>query len=302
MNGGPGGEKKIIVVKKKVKGHGAHHGGSWKVAYADFVTAMMAFFLVMWIMGLDTGTKNMVQGYFSNPVGFQRAYSGGMNPTSQGDSPQNLGLRRAVLMSRQWQKERFESAARRIEERIDAEVDGRPGLNLQAAVEVVVTEEGLRIELMEAAEQGVFFSRSSARPEPILGRLLEIIGPELSLLPNLVVLEGHTDAVPFRAGRRDYGNWELSVDRANAARRILEGAGLSTERVVEVRGYADRNPRVYADPSHASNRRITILMPFVQEEDVRRVTPLDSLVPPAVELPPVAGSPAEGGTTSGELR
>ena len=111
-----GGDRKVIVIKKKKKkgGHAGHHGGSWKVAYADFVTAMMGFVLVMWIVGLDQGSKELVQGYFSNPVGFKKAFSGGQNPLSQGNSPQNLGIQRVAMMARNYQAARFQEAASEI--------------------------------------------------------------------------------------------------------------------------------------------------------------------------------------------
>jgi chemotaxis protein MotB len=260
MDDGP--KPKIIVVKKKVHaGHG-HHGGSWKVAYADFVTAMMAFFLVMWIMGMDSGVKDMVQGYFSNPIGFQTGFAAGNNPLSTGGG--NMELRRAILGTRRDQQERFEGTIRRVTGAIDDANDNRLGSKLEAAVEFVVTEEGLRIELMETGSENIFFGTASADPSEILVEFLDIIAPELSLLPNQVVIEGHTDAVPFRGDRVAYSNWELSTDRAHAARRILEDKGLAAGRIIAVRGFADRRLRNAADPRDPSNRRISILLPFVE--------------------------------------
>lgn len=259
-----GSKPKIIVVKKKVHGDHGHHGGSWKVAYADFVTAMMAFFLVMWIMGMDSGVKDMVQGYFSNPIGFQTGFAAGTNPLSTGNGAANLELRRAILGTRQDQQERFEGTIRRVTGALETANANRLGSKLDAAVEFVVTEEGLRIELMETGAESLFFEQASATPSDVLVEFLDLLAPELSLLPNQVVLEGHTDALPFRGGGGGYSNWELSTDRAHAARRILEGRGLGGGRIVAVRGFADRRLHNEADPAHPSNRRISILLPFVE--------------------------------------
>ncbi|RMH17428.1 MAG: hypothetical protein D6701_07565 [Gemmatimonadetes bacterium] len=257
-----GGEKKIIIVKKKKGGHGGHHGGSWKVAYADFVTAMMAFFLVMWIMSMDEGVKDLVQGYFSNPIGWRKAFSGGQNPLSSGNAPTNLDIRRAVLLSREYQRAAFEDVAEEIEEGLEA---SGVTAGIDAAVEIEVTDQGLRIELMETGEGDPFFDRSSAELKPTLARVLGAIAPRLNELTNPIVIEGHTDAMPFANPRPGYTNWELSADRAQAARRVLEASGLGRWRVAEVRGYADRKLKVPDDPYAARNRRISLLLPF---EDV----------------------------------
>jgi chemotaxis protein MotB len=252
--------KKIVVVKKRKAEHGGHHGGSWKVAYADFVTAMMAFFLVMWIMGMEEGVRDLVQGYFTNPVGFQRGYAGGANPLSSGTSALNMQVRGAILLNRRDQAEAFENIAREI----DGELD-RAGLldGLGADVEVVVTDEGLRIELMETDDAEILFSSGSADLRPRLREVLGVIASELGALPHEVVVEGHTDAVPF--GLAAYTNWELSVDRANAARRALLSGGLQDGRVSEVRGYAERQLKIPGEPRDPRNRRISLFLPFTDE-------------------------------------
>jgi chemotaxis protein MotB len=270
-------DKKIIIVKKKKGGGEGHHGGAWKVAYADFVTAMMAFFLVMWILGMDQGVKDMVEGYFSNPVGFKRAYSGGANLMSQGSSPANLNLRRAELMTREYQRRKFEEAAEDIEGNLE-----RAGVmkGKGASVEVVVTDQGLRIELMETGEGEVFFDKASASLKPAIRSVLDLIAPELQALPNAVVVEGHTDGLPF--GSTAYSNWELSVDRANSARRVLVESGLDMERIVEVRGYADRQPKNAEDTLDPRNRRISVLLPYREEPVVQEFRPVgDQALAPA---------------------
>jgi len=256
-----GGAKKIVIVKKKKGKVASHHGGSWKVAYADFVTAMMAFFLVMWIMNMDEGVKELVQGYFENPAGFKKAYSGGANPMAAGNFITNLEIKRTVILNRRQQEEQYRRAAEEISGLLDADslISG-----LNAEVEVVVTDEGLRIELMEAGGEATFFERASSDLRPALRTVLHMVGGVLDHVPGEVVVEGHTDAMPY--GRAGYSNWELSVDRANAARRELEAGGLTSSRVSGVRGYADRRPKKPEAPLDAHNRRISVLLPFAEAD------------------------------------
>ncbi|HSW31121.1 MAG TPA: flagellar motor protein MotB [Longimicrobiales bacterium] len=270
---------KVVVVRKKVARHGGHHGGSWKVAYADFVTAMMAFFMVMWIMGMDQGVKDMVQGYFTNPVGFKKSFSAGTNVLGAGNFVTNLDVKRTVILNRRDQERSFQEAA----EEIRALVEANPDLaGVAAQVEIVVTEEGLRIELMEDADGAAFFDVSSAALKPALRGLLRIVGGVLDKTVGDVVVEGHTDARPY--GGPGYSNWELSVERANAARRDLEAGGLKAARVTEVRGYADRQLKEAGDPFDAHNRRISVLLPFAEEEGAITAPPA-----PAGALAPRGG-------------
>src|SRR5690606_45297 len=132
----------IIVRRTKKKSHEAHHGGSWKVAYADFVTAMMAFFLVMWILGMDSATKDLVQGYFNNPVGFKKSYSGGTTPISAGNAPTHVDLKRMAMLVMEHQRRGFEEAATEIREKLSS----NPELQrLAGQIEIVITEEGMRL-------------------------------------------------------------------------------------------------------------------------------------------------------------
>jgi chemotaxis protein MotB len=259
--GNGGGSKIIIVKKKKAAGHG-HHGGSWKVAYADFVTAMMAFFMVMWILGMDENLKKAIEGYFSNPVGFKKGYSAGASPISSGSSPAQVKSDAIMLALRQFQERRFQVASSQIRGKLDSLAKvGR----LTARIEVTVNKGGLRIELIEDNSGDTFFPFGSATMKPA-GRLaLEIIATELNTLENPVVIEGHTDAAQY--SRSDYSNWELSSERANAARRILVAEGLSGSRIVEVNGLADRQLRFPSDPLNPSNRRISIVLPFINPPD-----------------------------------
>lgn len=252
-------QKSIIIVKKVVKGRHGHHGGAWKVAYADFVTSMMAFFMVMWIVGMDQSTKTAIEGYFRNPVGFSDGSSTSMSPVNLlGNPPKPAsGTTPIRVVARQIEEQRFKDLAQKIEVQLQSE-DGLGAIAAQ--VEIVITEEGLRIELIEGGEGEMFFAFGSADLKAEAERALQIIASQLKSSPAPVVLEGHTDAAGYN--RPDFSNWELSADRANAARRAMERSGLAPRRIVEVRGYADRHLRVANDPLAKSNRRISILLPF----------------------------------------
>ncbi len=253
----------VIIVHKKKKGGGGHHGGSWKVAYADFVTAMMAFFLVMWIVGMDSGVKDLVQGYFNNPVGFRRAFGAGADPTSQGSTPVPSELQRIPIFIRQMEERRFAA----VRDQITRELRALEGSEeLQSQVDIEVTPEGLRVELRERSGAETFFTLGSDDLKPAARTALVVIARNLETLPNHMVVEGHTDSAPYPSD--SYTNWELSVDRANAARRALVEAGLDPAKVREVRGYADRSPLADLSRLDPANRRVTILIPYVEGIDV----------------------------------
>jgi chemotaxis protein MotB len=255
--------KKIVIVKKKSGGHGGHHGGAWKVAYADFVTAMMAFFMVLWIVGLDDQTKKAVEGYFANPVGNKNAYSGGASPVASGNSPAKVSKNALKLIVRKVEEQQF----RDFQKRIEARIDSNPALEgLKNSIEVIITKDGLRIELIEKGSGDDFFPTGSAVPRPKAVTAIALIAEELSLLSNPIIMEGHTDGAPFGEGG-SYTNWELSADRANAARRIVKAAGIPNDRLVQVRGLADRDLRNPNDPFDPTNRRISIFLPFRAFDD-----------------------------------
>jgi chemotaxis protein MotB len=251
---------KIIIVKKVVKGHGGHHGGAWKVAYADFVTAMMAFFMVMWILGRDDQLKESIEGYFSNPVGFKKGYSAGKTPLSSGNSPATAQTTPLKLISRRSEAQELQEMGGRIKNKLK-----EAGLTaIGDRIEIIQTSTGLRIELADAGNGQDFFAMASSQMTSTMGKTLQIVASELSPLRNPIVIEGHTDAAQY-AGL--YTNWELSSDRANAARRVLESGGLNPARVVEVRGMADRELRNHENPLDPRNRRITIFLPFTTKVD-----------------------------------
>jgi chemotaxis protein MotB len=246
----------IILKRRKKVAHG-HHGGSWKVAYADFVTAMMAFFMVMWILGMDASTRKAVEGYFTDPTGFKKGYSAGQSPVSVGATPLQMKEDQIRLIIRGAEKQAFKDAADRIKQGLESKRDELGS----AKFEVTVTDQGLRVELIEGVAEGQFFQSGSAQVKPVARLGLTIIARELAGLRNPVVVEGHTDAAPYAASVV-YTNWELSADRANAARRVLEETGLRAGRVTEVRGYADTQLRRPDAPMAAENRRISLLLPF----------------------------------------
>jgi chemotaxis protein MotB len=255
--------RKIVIVKKKSGGHGGHHGGAWKLAYADFVTAMMAFFMVLWLVGLDPETKRAVEGYFDNPIGKKKGYSGGSSPIAAGASPARVQKSALKLIVRKVEEAQFKDFQKRIEARIDS----NPALQgLKNSIEVIITKDGLRIELVEKGSGDDFFPTGSAVLRPRAVTAIALIAEELGLLSNPIILEGHTDGAPFGVGG-DYGNWELSADRANAARRVVVAAGIPNDRLVQVRGLADRDLRNPNDPFDPTNRRISIFLPFRAFDD-----------------------------------
>ncbi len=269
-----------VVIIKKVKkgGHGGHHGGAWKVAYADFVTAMMAFFLVMWLVAQSNAVKAAVSGYFKDPGIFDYAKSNGPIPGGEKplepDSPARVRTSDSKVVVGVGDAKALEKMAGQIRQMLE---DTPEFTDLKKQVEVQMTSDGLRIELVEGAES-TFFDSGSAHVRSGTERLLRAIAKELGVLQNPIIVEGHTDAQPFsRSGI--YTNWELSADRANSARRIMEEGGLHDHQVVGVRGFADTHLRV-PDPSDARNRRVSII---VMSYDPRTVEDPTLQVDPSAE-------------------
>ena len=255
--------KKIIIVKKKSSGHGGHHGGAWKLAYADFVTAMMAFFMVLWLVGLDSETKKAVEGYFQNPIGTRNAYSGGASPVASGSSPARVSKDALKIIVRKSEEQQF----REFKKRLLSRMDSNPSLqSLKSSIEVIITRDGLRIELVEKGSGDDFFPQGSAQLRPRAVEAIRLISEELALLSNPIILEGHTDGAPFGIGS-SYTNWELSADRANAARRVVSTSGVAANRLQQVRGLADRDLRDPNDPYAPVNRRISLFLPFRAFDD-----------------------------------
>lgn len=259
-----------VIIKKVKKKHGeGHHGGSWKVAYADFVTAMMALFIVLWIVANNVTVRASVADYFRDPGAMNKTSSGVMNgvnsmkpfsdaqptqpvvPPSQ--PPQPTGT---ASPPQQAEMEKFRQEGDRLMQMIAAIPDL---IKFKDQIEIKITKDGLRIELIEQAE-GLFFDIGSARLKPDAMQLLRLIASRIGTFPNDVVIEGHTDSRPYT--RSGYNNWDLSTDRANSARRVIEEGGIRERQITSVNGYADRRLKNPDKPMDYSNRRVTILVAF----------------------------------------
>ena len=236
----------IIILKKKGS-HGGHHGGAWKVAYADFVTAMMALFMVLWLVNTSKPVKEAIAGYFNDPDG-----TGKQVGSSRAGAGENLIVTRDDMPRL---KEELEEAMRKI-----------PDFDkLQNHIEMTVTNEGLRIELTESAA-GTFFDSGSQELNGDGREMIVILAQELGKLPNKLSIEGHTDSKPYSKGG-NYGNWELSSDRANAARRLMQANGIGADQVKQVRGFADQRLRKPDDALDPSNRRISVIVQYLPGTD-----------------------------------
>jgi chemotaxis protein MotB len=230
----------IIVVKKIV--HGGHHGGAWKVAYADFVTAMMALFIVLWLLSSSADVKKAVGGYFRDPTG-----KSAQNGTGQSGSSENIGVGKDDMG--------------KLKEKLEAAIRQAPDVGkLKDQVLMSVTGEGLRIELLESPTNS-FFETGNALPTESGDEILRLLAAQLGKLPNRLSVEGHTDANPY-VSPTGYSNWELSSDRANAARKLIQQSGVRPDQVADVRGYADQKLRKPEDPTSASNRRVSIVVKY----------------------------------------
>jgi chemotaxis protein MotB len=234
----------ILIVKKKA-GHGGHHGGAWKVAYADFVTAMMALFIVLWLLNTSKPVKEAIAGYFKDPKGTANKIG-----SSKSGAAENFTLTKDDMPKLKVELEKAIHRVTNFEKFKDQ-------------VEITVTAEGLRIELLET-ETGTFFDSGNPIPNSNGKELLSLLAQELGKLPNKLSIEGHTDSKPY-SGKTNYSNWELSADRANAARRLMQQNGLRADQVTQIRGYADQMLRKKDDPFSASNRRISVIVQYLEK-------------------------------------
>jgi chemotaxis protein MotB len=267
-----------IIVKKIKKGGHAAHGGAWKIAYADFVTAMMAFFLLMWLLGSTTeGDKKGIADYFQSPLKIAMQGGSGSGDSSSiikgggeslsmttgqvkhGDveaSRDRISLRRLKAEQARAEIARLEDLKEKIERKIAAD----PALQgMRSQIRLEMTRDGLRIQIVDGDNRPMFAS-GSAVVQSYMRDLLREIGGLLQEVPNKLTLEGHTDSQPFAAGDAAYGNWELSADRANASRRELTAGGLGPDRVLRVQGLAASMPIDPAAPEAPVNRRISIIV------------------------------------------
>jgi chemotaxis protein MotB len=247
-----------IIIKKK-GGHAGHHGGAWKVAYADFVTAMMSLFIVLWLLNSSQKVQEAVGGYFKDPTGTAK-----LAGSSMAGSAENFVVSKDNMEDL---KDQLQKTIREIP-KFD---------ELKNHIDMTVTNEGLRIELTESAA-GTFFDSGSPKISGDGADLLVTLAHELGKLSNKIAMEGHTDSKPYSANT-NYGNWELSSDRANAARRLMQQNGIGEDQVTQVRGFADQKLRKPDAPMDPSNRRISLIVLYQPKK-------------PAT--PPEAKSPATG--------
>jgi chemotaxis protein MotB len=274
-----------IIVKRVKKGGHVAHGGAWKIAYADFVTAMMAFFLLMWLLGSTTeGDKKGIADYFASPMkvalsggagsgdashvvkggGEDLTRSNGQIKRGDVDAPKKA-INLAALKAEQRRAEiaRLTEIKNTIEQKIQASERLKA---LSSQLRLDMTRDGLRIQIVDEQNRPMFASGSPV-VQPYMRELLQAIGSILTEVPNLLTLEGHTDANPFQGGERGYSNWELSADRANASRRELMAGGLAENRVLRVQGLASSQPFDRTDPTSPANRRISIIVMNRDAED-----------------------------------
>ena len=308
-----GDSKKLqpIIVKKIKKGGHGHHGGAWKIAYADFVTAMMAFFLLMWLLGSTTeGDKKGIADYFNSPLkismmggsgsgdsssiikggGSDLSRSGGQVKNGEVESKKR-SLNLQALKAEQKRAEMAKLKA--IKEKVEDVLASNPKLAaMKSQIQLDMTADGLRIQIVDEQNRAMFDS-GSAYVKPYMRDLLREIGLVLAEVPNRLTLEGHTDAQAFAGGDRGYSNWELSSDRANSSRRELVAGGLPDDHVLRVQGLASSQLFEPADPASPANRRISIIVmnreaeervlrPAAPEEP-EKTEPAEKLATPVVE-------------------
>jgi chemotaxis protein MotB len=246
-----GAKRPIIIIRKKAD-HGGHPGGAWKVAYADFVTAMMALFIVLWLLNTSQKTKEAISGYFQGPSGHAKQV-GAQTKEGATSNP-------AVINTTEQMKE--------LQKKLEAAVKTIPNFDkMKANIEMKLTDEGLKIELLENSK-GIFFESGKPEPSEVGKQVLIALSKEIGKIPNRVSIEGHTDATPY--GSDTYSNWNLSSDRANQARKLMENDGLAANQVSQIRGFADQALRNPKNPTDPTNRRVSLIVqyagkaPFVQ--------------------------------------
>ena len=260
----------IIIKKKKVVAHSAHHGGSWKVAYADFVTAMMAFFMVMWIMGLSDDNKAQIQGYFNDPMGFNKnppksqaviMLKAAAPPRTRSNMSGTVGASKADAAG-QVERLNRQKEGGKLAEKIEKSLAGTIDLKkLLKNIEFTITKEGIRIEFVESTGS-VFFVSGSHVIRPEAAKMIRKLAPLLKATGRPMIVEGHTDAKAFAGAL--YNNWELSTMRALSLRQQLAQAGLGADRFLAVRGLADQELKNPGNPYDFRNRRVTLLLPWTK--------------------------------------
>jgi chemotaxis protein MotB len=308
-----------IVVKKIKKGGGGAHGGAWKIAYADFVTAMMAFFLLMWLLGSTSkGDLKGIADFFQTPLmiamfggsGAGDASSvipgGGQDLTQshgqvkRGETPSDKRISEKRMKAEFERMERQRLEALKVD--IEAMIDASPTLKqFKNQLLLDITSEGLRIQIVDEKNRPMF-DLASSELKSYTKQILREIGPMLNKVENRITLSGHTDATPYAGGDRGFGNWELSTNRANASRRELVLGGMDDAKVMRITGFASTVLYDKTEPQNPINRRISIVVMNKRTEDailndgkenqVTEVTDADQLegqgILPAEQVPSAA--------------
>ena len=278
-------EVRPIIIKRIKKVAGGHHGGAWKIAYADFVTAMMAFFLLMWLLGSTAkGDLKGISDYFSTPLKVAMAGGSGSGDSSsviQGGgqdltrkdgqvrkASDDLKKKTYDLQAAQASLEKLEAVRlKALKTRIEAAIDANPVLKqFKQQLLLDITTEGLRIQIVDEKNRPMFAS-AKAELQPYTKEILHEIGKTLNEVPNKISLSGHTDATPYANGGTAYSNWELSTDRANASRRELIAGGMDDDKMLRVVGLGSAIPFDKELPMGAINRRISIIVMNKKTED-----------------------------------
>ena len=301
-----GEQKPPIIVKRIKRVAGGHHGGSWKIAYADFVTAMMAFFLLMWLLG--STTKGELQGiadYFRTPLKVALQGGSGSGDSSsvimgggtdltrsvgqvqKSDKPD--GKRTINLRAAEAEIERQETVRLlELKSKLDAAIEANAALKpFKNQLRVDITSDGLRVQIVDEQNRPMFDSGSAVLKE-YTREILREMGKLMNDVPNRISLSGHTDAKPYALGERGYSNWELSADRANASRRELISGGIEEKKIIRVVGLGPAVMLDKAEPLNPINRRISIIV--LNHKAETRILE-DGVTVPATDAPEAAGSP-----------
>ncbi|MDP2367530.1 flagellar motor protein MotB [Rhodoferax sp.] len=300
-----------IIIKRIKKGGHAVHGGAWKIAYADFVTAMMAFFLLMWLLGSTSeGDKKGLSDYFSSPLkvsmmggsgagaspsvlpggGHDLTQRTGQGKTGDGSDPL-VKKKKAVEAMRAEVAKQDAKAMAKLAAKISEAISNNAKLaEFSSQIRIESTPDGLQIQIIDDQRRPMFDS-GSAVVKPYMREILRELGAALSDIDNKISLDGHTDSAPYVSGQRSYSNWELSADRANASRRELVAAGMPEDRLGRVVGLASSVLFDQANPLSPSNRRISIIV-MTREAEERLMG--SSRAPAAKGIEPARGAQSSG--------
>jgi len=254
----------IIIIKKVKKGHGGHHGGAWKVAYADFVTAMMAFFLLMWLLNMSSPEQRVrLAYYYKNFSIFEKSGAVAIGATGEtvslsGQGQEQLNSPSDKSKPSSMSKVTDMTTQEKIEQDLKYAITEQLGEDAGEQVLIDRVEGGLRIQVVDRDGRAMF-ELGSANPRPLAKKIVKVIAKSIAGLPNKIMIEGHTDSYGFK-NNGQYTNWDLSSDRANATRKLLVKGGVSAKRIARVAGYADTNRLVPDVPMDPRNRRISIIL------------------------------------------